>query len=391
MKTSNQKFTANPLVNLTIKSGNLIPHEWYKRFTNKRGAADTGLTDILAEILYWYRPTKVKDSSTDQITYVNKFKGDAWQSSYEHFEKKFNLNRHKIRRIFVKLEGLKIISREFRTVTVRGQKYNNRLFIHLHIENLITKKEEQVESFNTLNNQALSASEFAPPYLQICREHNIDIKNKNKYKDRSRESSNFIIENKREEGRRKSVVAEHPKKLIEFYPLDKAQCEKLQITSDRDFSLNAMNEILKDLARKRPDHSFPSERAFMAYMTKVLIYEMRDAVKISNESFKIKNNYSITRNKEMPTQEPGKILDFRPRKFLREWFPLSPESLRKISLTTGKYLNSSELEEIVFQSEEWFFMPNMVFSIEEKAVEYLIEELENNLHKIKHKIIELTK
>ena len=79
------------------------------------------------------------------------------------------------------------------------------------------------------------------------------------------------------------------KSLGDHYPLSQEDCAKLQITSGRDFTLNAMNEILQDISRKPKEsrHQFPSKTAFMAYMSKVYRYEGRDAVKTSNSSFKI--------------------------------------------------------------------------------------------------------
>ena len=80
-----------------------------------------------------------------------------------------------------------------------------------------------------------------------------------------------------------------PKSLGDHYPLSQEDCTKLQITSRRDFSLNAMNEILLDMSRKTKlqGHSFISKARFMAYMATVYRYEGRDAVKTANLGFKI--------------------------------------------------------------------------------------------------------
>ena len=79
------------------------------------------------------------------------------------------------------------------------------------------------------------------------------------------------------------------KSLGDHYPLNQEDCAKLQITSGRDFTLNAMNEILLDMSRKPKlqGHSFVSRARFMAYMATVYRYEGRDTVKTSNSSFKI--------------------------------------------------------------------------------------------------------
>ncbi|MCP5378456.1 MAG: hypothetical protein H6910_04990 [Rickettsiaceae bacterium] len=80
-----------------------------------------------------------------------------------------------------------------------------------------------------------------------------------------------------------------PQDLKYHYPLTKEDGGKLQILSGRDFSLNAMNEILLDMS-KRLDNRFCSKAQFMAYFGKCLRFEMRDAVKTGNDNFRIKAN-----------------------------------------------------------------------------------------------------
>ena len=80
-----------------------------------------------------------------------------------------------------------------------------------------------------------------------------------------------------------------PQGLSYHYPLTKEDISQLQSLSGRDFSLNAMNEILLDMS-KRLDKRFCSKAQFMAYFGKCLRFEMRDAVKTGNDNFRIKTN-----------------------------------------------------------------------------------------------------
>ena len=80
-----------------------------------------------------------------------------------------------------------------------------------------------------------------------------------------------------------------PQNLKHHYPLTKEDGDKLQSLSGRDFSLNAMNEILLDMS-KRLDNRFCSKAQFMAYFGKCLRFEMRDTVKTGNDNFRIKAN-----------------------------------------------------------------------------------------------------
>ncbi|MBM3467777.1 MAG: hypothetical protein FJX70_08130 [Alphaproteobacteria bacterium] len=82
---------------------------------------------------------------------------------------------------------------------------------------------------------------------------------------------------------------QEPQNLKHHYPLNKDDSAKLQSLSGRDFSLNAMNEILLDMS-KRLDNRFCSKAQFMAYFGKCLRFEMRDAVATSNDNFRIKVN-----------------------------------------------------------------------------------------------------
>ena len=296
-----------------ISPGNITPNEWYQQFTNNRGTPDLALISVLSEIVYWYRPKKAKDPATGSITYVNKFLGSAWQTSYEHFEKKFGFNREKLRKIFVKLEQMGICSREFRNVKLRGQTYNNRLFIHLSSEFLnscTANKEKHHENNNTDCNTSFFAPEEEGGSPHFEGDHIIDIKNKNIIKDRSIKSNfckisfeekkveqptNQLVSNEIPEGRAhianqtQSIFAK-AKELKDFYPLTKEDCQSLQSLSKREFSLNAMNEILLDMSKRLTDRVFQNKKAFFSYMSKVFAGEMRDAVKISNESFRIRSN-----------------------------------------------------------------------------------------------------
>ena len=116
------------------------------------------------------------------------------------------------------------------------------------------------------------------------------INKKNLEEDRSSRStfiSNSFLE---KENSSANVIRKERFSLASFYPLAQSDIDKLQMLCGRQFSSNAINEILQNLSIKLPNHTFPHKAAFIKYMGKALAYEMRDAVKISNESFKIKSN-----------------------------------------------------------------------------------------------------
>jgi hypothetical protein len=297
-----------------ILTGNITPNDWYEKFTNNRGRPDLSLISVLSEIVYWYRPKKVKDNQTGNVIYVNKFLGNAWQTSYEHFEKKFGFNREKLRRIFVKLEQMGICAREFRNVKLRGQTYNNRLFIHLSSAFLSSYTDNKnLAELKTRENHvkpdfSVPKREGGSPHFRG--DHLIDNENKNNiFKNRSKEcESNFYKNSFEKEESIKKVIRfnrNEIKGLKDFYPLNKDDCYKLQSLSGREFSLNSMNEILLDMSKRLTDRYFKSKKAFLSYMGKVFCHEKRDAVKINNDNFKIRNNL---RPKEIEAEEREKYL-----------------------------------------------------------------------------------
>jgi len=337
-----------------ILTGNITPHDWYEKFTNSRGRPDLSLISVLSEIVYWYRPKRIKDTQTGNITYVNKFLGDAWQTSYEHFEKKFGFNREKIRRIFVKLEQMGICSREFRNVKLRGQTYNNRLFIRLSSQFLSSYADNKnLAELKTHDNHV--KSEYSAPKREggsphFGGDHLIDKENKNNiFKNRSTTSeSNFYKNSFEKEDPIKKVIPPNRneiKELKDFYPLNKNDCYKLQSLSGREFSLNSMNEILLDMSKRLTDRYFKSKKAFLSYMGKVFCHEKRDAIKINNDNFKIRNNLPLDKIEE---EEREKYLNKieESKEISSEWQLKKKLASRLDAETAYKLLKSFEFMDI---------------------------------------------
>ena len=93
-----------------------------------------------------------------------------------------------------------------------------------------------------------------------------------------------------------------PQDLKHHYPLTKDDASRLQSLSGRDFSLNAMNEILLDMS-KRLDNRFCSKAQFLVYFGKCLRFEIRDAVKTDNDNFRIKANVTPINQKEIDKEK----------------------------------------------------------------------------------------
>lgn len=107
-------------------TGNVIPEAWYQNIVRPNGKAYITAIIILSDILYWYRPTEIRDEHTGRIIqYKQKFKADMLQKSYSELSKKFGLGKSEITNAVIHLEKMGLIKRVFRTIN----KFPNVMFI----------------------------------------------------------------------------------------------------------------------------------------------------------------------------------------------------------------------------------------------------------------------
>lgn len=131
--------------------GNMIPHLWYENIRFESNKPDLIAIVILAEIVYWYRPTYMKDELTGQTLGVRKrFNADLLQRSYESFADQFGVTKRQARDAIVRLENMGLIKRHFRTINPHGTPLSNVLFIELSVGHLggVTFKRQRVSHLN---------------------------------------------------------------------------------------------------------------------------------------------------------------------------------------------------------------------------------------------------
>lgn len=106
--------------------GNIIPHTWYKAIVFPNGKTDLNAIVILAEIVYWYRPTVEHDEATGRIISVRKkFRDDMLQRHYRAFADQFGLTVRQCRDAVARLIDGGFIRRELRTVETPQGKMGN--------------------------------------------------------------------------------------------------------------------------------------------------------------------------------------------------------------------------------------------------------------------------
>lgn len=119
-------------------SGNIVPVNWYKTIVNEKGKTQITAINILADIVYWYRPTVERDEQTGyEIGLKKKFKDDLLQRNYQQISEMFKVSETVARNNVVFLEGLGVIKRVFKNFKVNGQALNNVMYIQLDVEKLI--------------------------------------------------------------------------------------------------------------------------------------------------------------------------------------------------------------------------------------------------------------
>lgn len=121
-------------------TGNIIPQIWYRVFVKrdlKHPKPHLLAINILADIVYWYRPTEVRDECTGAVIgYRKKFSGDMLQRSYAQIAEQFGCSVGQAKDAIVFLEQMGVVCREFRTIEAKGMNYNNILFLDLDADRL---------------------------------------------------------------------------------------------------------------------------------------------------------------------------------------------------------------------------------------------------------------
>lgn len=112
--------------------GNILPTSWFSTFVLESGKPDLNAIVVLSEIVYWHRPTVVRDEYSGQVVRVKKkFKSDLLQRSYQSFSDQYGFSKQQVKEAFDRLERYGVLKRHFRTIEANNQKYNNVLFIEL--------------------------------------------------------------------------------------------------------------------------------------------------------------------------------------------------------------------------------------------------------------------
>lgn len=119
-------------------TGNVIPNSWYSTIKRPNGKPYLNAIVILAEIVYWYRPTEMRDEATGRTVGTRaKFSGDMLQRSYGSFAEQFGISKREATSALSALEDMGLVHRHLRNICVKGVTLSNVLFIEIIPERLM--------------------------------------------------------------------------------------------------------------------------------------------------------------------------------------------------------------------------------------------------------------
>ena len=220
-----------------VSSGNTVPNCWYHQILSCGKPDLVGIT-VLAELLALHHANG----------------GKEYSNGYSYLEEKLNFTRYQLRNCTLRLHKSGLITRSLKTVLIRGRKFTNELHLKLNVDALVgLMPSDIVEENDNSDNESYSDFEFRTPL---------------------------------------------GKTMSEFHPISLSDVKALQARSGRDFDIHFINQLLLKVSSKYPDHKFLTKDAFLNYMSKLLQNEMRDASRVSNDSFKFKTREDEALQKE---------------------------------------------------------------------------------------------
>jgi hypothetical protein len=268
----------------SFKPGDVIIHKWYRQFCLEDGNPDLVAITILGDIVAWYR----NGTNNHYGALTPKLHGHSLYLSYNYYEQKFGFREDRVRRALTRLYAQNILKRSFKNIYVKGRRVNKLVidldvdffkscFIDPELDIRGIREEKKLYRLHQCDDQISTKTIF--------------IKNRSNV---PAHESNFCKNSFLEEKSTQtiSILPVRGFSLASFYPLSQPAAAKLQALCGREFSANAINEILLSMSKRLTDRLFKSKKAFMNYMAKALTYEFRDAVKTSNRAFRIKANIS---------------------------------------------------------------------------------------------------
>ncbi|MEH7669281.1 DnaD domain protein [Bacillus sp. JJ689] len=159
--------------------GNVVDHEWFNYITFSNGKPHIVAIMVLSEIVYWYRPTVIRDEIDGKVIYKKKFKADKLQKNYQQLADTFGFTKLQVKRACDLLTDMLLIKIEFRTINVNGKVLNNVMFVEpipTEIKQISSMYQEVKEDPGYLEVKRLGASKLTPSLLQSKESPDFEVK-----------------------------------------------------------------------------------------------------------------------------------------------------------------------------------------------------------------------
>ena len=119
------------LININFQ-GNLIPMPWYQHIKLASNKADLLAINLLADIVYWYRPVAVRDEQTGQFMgWRQKFKHRWLYVKPDTTAERFGCTPRQVKEALIRLEKQNLIKRLYCKMDVDGLTVPNVLFVDI--------------------------------------------------------------------------------------------------------------------------------------------------------------------------------------------------------------------------------------------------------------------
>ncbi len=118
-------------------SGNIVPMSWYKKILRENGKPDHFAVTLLSDIVYWYRPTEVRDPVSGYVVSLQKkFDGDLLQKSYDQYANQYGESKRTVKAALDRLEELGLIKKVFRDLKISSTLIPNIMYIQIFPEKI---------------------------------------------------------------------------------------------------------------------------------------------------------------------------------------------------------------------------------------------------------------
>lgn len=160
-------YTVDSMGSIHI-SGNVVPMIWYRTITRPNGKPHLLAITILSDIVYWYRPSEVRDERSGQVVgWQKRFKGEFLQKTYQQYADLFGESKRSVKAAFDVLENLGVIKRLFDDVTCEnGLVFYNLMYVELDTDILYALTYPEWLSEETEPEEVIDDMEKCTPYPQ---------------------------------------------------------------------------------------------------------------------------------------------------------------------------------------------------------------------------------